>query len=251
MIPCPTRPASSSLASTSQTAQSFPGAHQSSPSRNETNSPRHSGMPALKADPWPPFGFSSKRTDGSNFLTISVVRSVEPSSTTRISRSDAGKSCSITLTIASSIKRSWLYVSISTLANGRAKFYPPCNPCFAPLPSRSHAHGAWCLFREPIDCFSQAISQTYFRLPAEFLKGSRSIQAAARLPVGLCRIPPHPALVTNCPANPFEQLANTDLFTGAKVHGVRLGIFLRGKHDSLCRVFDIQKLPRGRARSPR
>jgi len=42
-----------------------------------------------------------------------------------IPRSEAGKSCSSTLTIACSMKRSWLYVSISTLAN-----------CFPKLPAQ-------------------------------------------------------------------------------------------------------------------
>jgi hypothetical protein len=65
-------------------------------------------MPALKAEACLPFCFRASRTRGSNFLAISGVRSVEPSSTTRISISAAGKSCSSTLPIASSMKRSWL-----------------------------------------------------------------------------------------------------------------------------------------------
>ena len=84
-------------------------------------SPRHSGMPALNAEACPPFSLRSSRTCGSNLRTISGVRSVEPSSTTRISRSEAGKSCSSTLTIASSMKRSWLYVSIRTLTKSFPK----------------------------------------------------------------------------------------------------------------------------------
>src|SRR5438309_1261303 len=42
-----------------------------------------------------------------------------------ISRSAAGKSCSSTLTIACSMKRSWLYVSISTLTKLLGKFALP------------------------------------------------------------------------------------------------------------------------------
>ena len=68
--------------------------------------PLHSGMPALNAEACPPFFLRNNRTRGSNFFTISGVRSVEPSSTTIISRSVAGKSCSSALTIACSTKRS-------------------------------------------------------------------------------------------------------------------------------------------------
>src|SRR5260370_20304757 len=82
-------------------------------------------MPALNGGVAPAFSLRSSRTRGSNFFTISGVRSVEPSSTTMISRSVAGKSCSSTLTIACSMKRSWLYVSISTLANTLVRIYPP------------------------------------------------------------------------------------------------------------------------------
>src|SRR5216684_6093386 len=53
----------------------------------------------------------------------SAVPSADPSSTTMISLSEAGKSCSSTLTIACSMKRSWLYVSIKTLTNGLAICY--------------------------------------------------------------------------------------------------------------------------------
>src|SRR6476646_7289382 len=81
-------------------------------------------MPKLKAEAWPPFGFGRYATREENFSTSSGVRSVEPSSTTRISQSDAGKSCSSTLAIACSMNFSWLYVSISTLTNGFAKFQP-------------------------------------------------------------------------------------------------------------------------------
>src|SRR2546422_8453623 len=68
---------------------------------------------------WPPLGLRRSRTCASNRRTRSGVRSVEPSSTTRISRSAAGKSCSSTLVMACSMNRSWLYVSISTVTYGR------------------------------------------------------------------------------------------------------------------------------------
>jgi hypothetical protein len=47
------------------------------------------------------------------------VLSVDPSSTTITSISAGSTSCSSTLTIACSMKRSWLYVSIKTLTKGR------------------------------------------------------------------------------------------------------------------------------------
>src|SRR5580704_9925620 len=100
----------------STTVDSFRLAHQSSPSRNAMISPCACGMPKLNAEAWPPFSLRKQRTRGANLPTISGVPSVDPSSTTRISVSEGGKSCSRTLTIASSMKRSWLYVSIKTVA---------------------------------------------------------------------------------------------------------------------------------------
>src|SRR5713226_1679096 len=127
-MPWPTIPTDGSAAIVCATRVSLLGAHQSSPSRNATISPLHSGIPALNAEACPPFSLRNSRTRASNFFTISRVPSVEPSSTTMISRSESGKSCSSTLTIACSMKRSWLYVSISTLAKLFAKLQLPRNP---------------------------------------------------------------------------------------------------------------------------
>jgi len=61
------------------------------------------GTPKLNAEAWPPFFFGYVFTRGANFLTSSAVRSVEPSSTTRISNSEGEKFCSSTLAMACSI----------------------------------------------------------------------------------------------------------------------------------------------------
>src|SRR6266436_5739316 len=143
-------PIEESLAIVLETACNFPGAHQSSPSRNATISPLHSGIPALKAEACPPFSLRSSRTRGSNFFTISGLRSAEPSATTMISRSASGKSCSSALTIACSMKRSWLCVSIRTLTKLRAKVRLPENPqsrfwarqyIYVPLNPRTRTYG--------------------------------------------------------------------------------------------------------------
>ena len=68
--------------------------------------PEHAGIPALNADACPPFVFRISRTRGSNLRTISGVRSLEPSSTTMISRSPSAMSWANTLRIACSMKRS-------------------------------------------------------------------------------------------------------------------------------------------------
>src|SRR5260370_19677523 len=96
----------------------FAGSQPECASRSPPSSPLASSKPTLTAEAGPPFGFRKYRIASPNFRNRWRVSSVEPSSTTRISRCEAGKSCASALEIASSMNSPSLYVSIRTVKNG-------------------------------------------------------------------------------------------------------------------------------------
>src|SRR3981189_179770 len=93
----------------------------------------------------------------------------------------------------------------------------------------SRAHGKFYVAFEPANRLPQSIAQSSFRAPAKFCKRARGIHAAARLAVGLRRIPANGAFVPNQRTDLFQQVTNADLFAGAKIHEIGFRIFLRSQ----------------------
>src|SRR5262249_9636533 len=95
----------------------------------------------------------------------------------------------------------------------------------------SSAHCELGVALEPPNRFAYPVLQSIFCPPAEFRKRARCVKTAARLAVGSGGIPAQRALETNQGTNLFRQIANADLFAGAKIHEIRLGILLRSQDD--------------------
>ncbi len=91
-------------ASVSITRAAMSGASASSASRNSTTSASATAKPALNADAWPPFGFSTGVILSPYEAITAREPSVEPSSTT--TTRTCGWVCASALSIASARKRS-------------------------------------------------------------------------------------------------------------------------------------------------
>ena len=84
----------------------------------------------------------------------------------------------------------------------------------------------------------------------EFAAGALGVQLAARLPVGLGRVPQHAAPIAGERHDPIHQVLDRNLLRRPDVNRSRLVVPLGGQNDGVCRVVDVKELARWRARAP-
>src|SRR5260370_32987578 len=113
---------------------------------------------------------------------------------------------------------------------------------------RGH-RSVWVAYQPPRSS-TQSIAQRSLCAPAKFGECTRSIEAPARLAIGLRGIPPQSAFVANHGSNLPEQVANADLLAGTEIHEFRFRIFLRRGDDAFRRILNVKELARGAPRSP-
>src|SRR6266571_4078692 len=102
----------------------------------------------------------------------------------------------------------------------------------------------------PGDGPAQAFVEGCARAEAELTLGPGDVQGAARLAVGLRRVPMDLAAEAGQSGDQLRQVADGDLLSRADVDGFRLVVSLRGAHDPLGGVLDIEELTGRRPGAP-
>src|ERR1051325_11698263 len=85
---------------------------------------------------------------------------------------------------------------------------------------------------------------------AEAALGAPGVEQPPRLTARLGRVPDDAARVADGAGDDAGEIADADLVAGADVHRLRALVSLRREHDSLGRIFDVEKLARRRAVAP-
>src|SRR5512135_3352605 len=86
---------------------------------------------------------------------------------------------------------------------------------------------------EPRHGLAQAFLEPDARLPAELAQGTRGVEHATRLAVGLRHVPDDVALEAAGPGHQRHEVADEDLEARAQVHRVALLVALGGGDDAL------------------
>src|SRR5690606_1790586 len=103
---------------------------------------------------------------------------------------------------------------------------------------------------EPRDGFLQATPKRNVRLEAEQFLRPRSVQATARLTVGLCRIVNEFAFETYYLRDQRGQLADANLTARSEIDGLGTIVVFGGEYDSAGTIVRIEKLTRRGASTP-
>src|SRR5207302_6895880 len=91
----------------------------------------------------------------------------------------------------------------------------------------------------PLDCLPEAALEIHAGTKAELPFGLGRIQLPSRLPIGLTSVPPYPATEAGGLRDDLDQLKDTYLRRGSKIHWVSFVIAFRSKNDSLGCVLHV------------
>src|SRR6266566_9374189 len=94
----------------------------------------------------------------------------------------------------------------------------------------------------PGDGPAQAFVEGRARAEAELTLGPGDVQRAARLAVGLGRVPADLAAEAGQPGDQLRQVADGDLHPRADVDRLRLVVALGGPHDPFGGILDVDEL---------
>src|SRR5690606_9948302 len=101
-----------------------------------------------------------------------------------------------------------------------------------------------------LDCFPEPLVEVCLCPETEAFEGTVRIQGAPGLAVGLGRVPDDPPGITSVAGDGRQQILDADFVAGAEVDRITVVVALARQQDSLGRVFDVEKLARGRTISP-